>query len=368
MRAVAHDLEEFVLLSRRGSAAPAPARSARTSATHRSLESSSDDDAAMVDTAASFDPERVHLSAGVRAALEQQGADALRELRRGLVGTFVERIALTRALERAGARLSRRELRALHEATADGSPGSVNVSHFGLLVAMCGASARRRAHAADVGHVTPAWRRDARLSPRARGSRARPSAVAGAEPAWRAAGAAMAHTLAVGRIKRPLHPVDSMESAVEAVVLRVRAEEAALRTGCGEERRAHARAGRAASCEAQVESAVLRRALADADGAISALLRSSRRPASPARRGASAGGAAGVGPSALDFAHARPDAWAGLCACAEADAVRLASGRASGASRSQLGAPSLEAFIAACGPCATVSSAFDTSALLLPSR
>lgn len=226
------------------------------------------------------EPQQATLPEEARAALERYGAKALLEVRSsarsaptGAAG-FVDRRVLTLALERAGARLSRRSLRALHTAVAAGRQGFVHVEHLARLVAACRAAARP--HPRDglaqvrVEHPKASPAPSHRWSDR---DPARSPLPPGHEGVWRRqreqeppSGAPSARGGGVG--------LQRAADAVEAVVARVRDAERRLRLYGEPVGLAHWSLSSlgAGAPEAGVESAALRRCLADADATIHALL------------------------------------------------------------------------------------------------
>lgn len=206
-----------------------------------------------------FDPQRVRLPDAARDALAYHGPAVLHEISRSSWGShdgaFVERMLLTRALERAGARLSRRDLRAVHVATAAGQPGRVNVDHLALLVATCRGTPNDGRH---VGSHVPF------SLPHGHGLMRRPSLVNGP----------IVYAQSEGRGMGAQRTAD----AVEEMVARLRQQEARLRSG--DQRHLDsvrmspisADSWREIALETEVEASALRSCLADADATIQSLL------------------------------------------------------------------------------------------------
>jgi hypothetical protein len=120
--------------SPRGSERPSSPRETYMAASSLQRASSREPNAAVA-----FDPERVWLSANARDAFARHGIAIVRQLHNDSTFScgFVHRIALTFALERTGARLGRRELRAVHASVDAGWPGSACVAHVRDLAAWC---------------------------------------------------------------------------------------------------------------------------------------------------------------------------------------------------------------------------------------
>lgn len=237
------------------------------------------------------EPQQATLPEEARAALERYGAQALLEMRSsarsaptGAAG-FVDRRVLTLALERAGARLSRRSLRALHTAVAAGRQGFVHVEHLARLVSACRAAARP--HPRDGPARVRVEHPEASPAPSHRWSDRDPAgAGAGATVTPRRRSMPPGHE-GVWRRQREQEPPSGAPSArgggvglqraadaVEAVVARVRDAERRLRLYGEPVGLAHWSLSSLGACapEAGVESAALRRCLADADATIHALL------------------------------------------------------------------------------------------------
>ncbi|KAJ1621585.1 hypothetical protein T492DRAFT_1068616 [Pavlovales sp. CCMP2436] len=223
-----------------------PARSARTSVTSSLTLQEHTRPLPQSPSPFAFDPARVQLPDAARAIFVAHGAALLRELGDG----YVDRIILTLCLERAGLRLQRRELRALHAALDGGRPGRICVEHLAAVVAICKGHAAPRP---STGSVHPFGWCDSRLHS---GTREVPLPTAHLLQLPRRASERARSEASF--LRGDGHDAPPFSSAVDAMIARVRAREEALTLGSVR--------------EPEVEREALRRGLADADATIRALV------------------------------------------------------------------------------------------------